>query len=841
MKISIVNVNLDGLDAVGGIILQTARHFMQREAEVGIFLQAPPQNVPMEILKLCRVVTLDRLLKSGLSDDDAGTTFFHASDLIVYNYPAYFELLEAIHCPTVAAVLLMYHCVTPPELWGSSPGAKSLNQDQRQVALARFADLVAVASDYGASEITRAGGVDSNRVRILPPAISSDVLQPGPKPRELIDQWKSEGAKIVLFVGRVSGNKGIDTLVRALPLVLNEVPNLKLLIVGDHSSLPAYRQVADDILELAGQLGVRTQVVFTGVVPEVAPYYRLADVFVTASRHEGFCLPVIEAMASGLPVICSNAAALPSTAGEAALFCAVDDAAAFAAKIVLAVNCDTIRTDLIQRGLSRAGEFTEERFKKRLQEIVDEVLLISSQRRGITAVPSSICEPESDWEDLVQLGRLPVSDFQWRSFKPVLGPLLAWFRKSVTEQLRLNHLDPLLNRQVAFNQRAVGAIKRMDGRLSKNSEVLKGELSRSEERLRGALFQAEASLAAESLQTSAALAELAGQISALRGTLAEQTALLEDLGSRMERRLGAAEIKLADFREYLESTRSEMSRLCARLSSKSVAVDSVPICTEILSVSGNVQAAMTETFGKSEQSKTAAVAPPVSTLAQQTAVGGELEVVRKLHRQFVPVFRECRDILDVACGRGIFLELLRDAGIPAWGVDLDADSVSFCRASGLDAVTGEAIAYLSTLRPASLGGIFCAHFVEHLGRQELLKCFSLFRDKLQPGGPLVVVTPNGAGLTIFHYTFFKDFTHVNPLHPDALRFLFEAHGFEVTEVGFQSQVNPASKLEPLAVELSSQEGIDEFHRATFAAIDRNIAKLNNLLFGDLDTYVIGRR
>ena len=112
------------------------------------------------------------------------------------------------------------------------------------------------------------------------------------------------GQPVLLYVSRMAANKRITDLVRALALIRARLPEVLLLLVGD-DRYPAHARVVAQARQLAQTLGVADGVIFTGQVPdeELAAHYQLADMFVTASVHEGFCIPVIEAMACGLPVV----------------------------------------------------------------------------------------------------------------------------------------------------------------------------------------------------------------------------------------------------------------------------------------------------------------------------------------------------------------------------------------------------------------------------------------------------------------------------------------------------------------------------------------------------------
>jgi SAM-dependent methyltransferase len=222
----------------------------------------------------------------------------------------------------------------------------------------------------------------------------------------------------------------------------------------------------------------------------------------------------------------------------------------------------------------------------------------------------------------------------------------------------------------------------------------------------------------------------------------------------------------------------------------------------------------------------------LSYLRCNRAVGGALKDEMALYAPFVPLYvGQAAPVLDVGCGQGVFLRLLEQAGIPGRGVDVDAGMVAICREAGLDAEQGDVFGYLSALSDASLGGIFCAHVIEHLPRARLMELAALCRQKLADGAALVWITPHGGSLSPLHATFYKDIAHTRPLHPDLLAFVLEANGFGTIEVRTLSDMPPERKLEMLPTKGGDAAEI----------INRNLARLNELIFGHVDCAVIGRK
>ena len=156
---------------------------------------------------------------------------------------------------------------------------------------------------------------------------------------------------------------------------------------------------------------------------------------------------------------------------------------------------------------------------------------------------------------------------------------------------------------------------------------------------------------------------------------------------------------------------------------------------------------------------------------------GPEDEIRERQRAYLPLVARRGRVLDVGCGRGEFLELMRDAGIEAEGVDADPGMIEHCRGKGLDNVqVGDAVAYVEGLPEDSLGAIFAAQLIEHLPYVQLLRLLRAARDKLAPSRPLVLETVNPhapQGLK----NFWIDPTHRHPLFPETVVALCGLTGF----------------------------------------------------------------
>ncbi|HEY5805349.1 MAG TPA: methyltransferase domain-containing protein [Lysobacter sp.] len=176
-------------------------------------------------------------------------------------------------------------------------------------------------------------------------------------------------------------------------------------------------------------------------------------------------------------------------------------------------------------------------------------------------------------------------------------------------------------------------------------------------------------------------------------------------------------------------------------------------------------------------------------------------------------------VIDIGCGRGDWLNTLREHGLIARGVDSNRMFLGMCAARGLDVIEGDVIEVLGAMPDASAGAITGIHIVEHLPFEVMIRLLDECRRVLRPGGVLALETPNPENLSVGSHLFYMDPTHRNPLPPLALRWLVEARGFDDARIERWTQARDMGAPPLLAPEIPGAPSVNVLLGQLHAAPD----------------------
>lgn len=196
---------------------------------------------------------------------------------------------------------------------------------------------------------------------------------------------------------------------------------------------------------------------------------------------------------------------------------------------------------------------------------------------------------------------------------------------------------------------------------------------------------------------------------------------------------------------------------------------------------------------------------------------------RAIQGFYVPFFKGRGKVLDIACGRGEFIQLLKENGVSAVGVDIEDSLNESAKAAGVQLIQADVFEFLRDASPGSFDGMFMSHFLEHLSYDDIQKLFDLCAGVIKDGGILVVAVPSVSSIGMHLDWFYRDPTHIGFRHPETIAFLLAKTGFTVQEKG-GNQAAPTPYLGEQMAGLKASE-------ATLRRNEEDIAMLVRELSG----------
>jgi glycosyltransferase involved in cell wall biosynthesis len=267
--------------------------------------------------------------------------------------------------------VLQYHNITPARFYAPyDPGIFRIAVRGRQelASLVRRTDLALGDSEYNRQELEALG---FEATGVFPIAASVDRIVNAPRTPAL-EKWLNDGLTNFLFVGRMVPNKKIEDIIRLAEHYKRYVDaHYRFIFVGRYDGVPRYTNMLRALIEELGWLPDRF--LFTGAVPdrELAAYYRYSSVYISMSEHEGFCVPLLEAMAADLPVLAYSSTAIPDTLAGAGVQFAPKDFEHAAELLGMLAFDDGLRAEVIEGQRRRLAHFGAGRIESELRRLVE--------------------------------------------------------------------------------------------------------------------------------------------------------------------------------------------------------------------------------------------------------------------------------------------------------------------------------------------------------------------------------------------------------------------------------------------------------------------------------------
>ena len=234
------------------------------------------------------------------------------------------------------------------------------------------ANRIITLSNFSKNEIVKHAGYPEAKIAVIYYGVDHERFKPAPRDEKLMSEYKLPvDEKLILYVGSEHPRKNVPTLIKAFSKLKKVKEGVKLVKVGS----AAWKNEREKLLRLIYELGLESEVLFLNYVPEedLPKLYNAADLFVLPSLYEGFGVPLLEAMASGTPVVASNSSSIPEVVGDAGVMVDPNDVDGLAEAMYKVLTSSGLSQKMIQRGLRRAKLFTWEKAAEQTLEVYREV------------------------------------------------------------------------------------------------------------------------------------------------------------------------------------------------------------------------------------------------------------------------------------------------------------------------------------------------------------------------------------------------------------------------------------------------------------------------------------
>ena len=267
--------------------------------------------------------------------------------------------------------IMIYHNVTPSEYFRGINDEPYFLTKQGRAALWRAdknIDLALADSTFNQRELIEAG---FSNAKVLPLIIDYKLFD-RPANEDILKKY-DDGKTNLLFVGRILPNKKQEDLIRIFYYYKHYFnPKSRLFLVGTETHAPKYQRILEELVKRL-QLD---DVIFTGGVPqdELKAYFSLANLFLCMSEHEGFCVPLVEAMYLDVPILSYSSSAIPETLGDSGVLVNNKDYPKIAALINEILNDDDVIKSIVAKQRRRVEDFRPEKVEKMLKNYIEEII-----------------------------------------------------------------------------------------------------------------------------------------------------------------------------------------------------------------------------------------------------------------------------------------------------------------------------------------------------------------------------------------------------------------------------------------------------------------------------------